>query len=1145
MKSNKMIIALMAVTMMVFSPVIYGQLPAACVEIKNYNEADDLYELSTTDGDILGIDEFVVGTDTYHTDIWVERYDAGSSEIQITGVWIAPWKVEDNSGTAEITFQVYDDNNGVPGTLLTDGAVPYSSITANGWNGFTFQIPAEVTGVYYVGYKLSLTTPYNNFATLGTIDGAVNYTYFHLSGATSAPLNDTWFAVDDVYENGGDPLNIAMAFELITDQNPPVPTFTIDNTQACLSGVFNVDASASTGAISNYNWMLTDEDITTFYQDFDGTVIDEIEPTTSNPSNQTVFLWADGECFSYGIAYIDVEIYADIAATVTKVNETCTGNDGSITLSNVTGGVGAYTYTLNGSQTSSTGSFSNLSAGTYSVEVQSAGNGCSYTETVVIAAPAAIASPSISTVTASCEANGTATVSNYDAGMTYTFTPAGPSVNTGGSIIGATYGTTYQVVATQGICVSTGTSLMVEAQLPSPTVTVTGGGSAICSGDQVTLTAAGATTYSWSAGGTGSTKTVSPTQTTTYQVTGTNAAGCENTASYTVVVTPSDDASFAYNTNTFCLGEGVENPTITGTGGGTFTNSGTGLVMNSTTGQIDLVASDAGTYTVTYTTGGTCFDASSTNVTLTDSPEAGFNYVNSTYCQADGTITPTFIDGGSAGTFSSTTGLSISGNSGTINLGTSTPGTYTVTNTISASGSCPAVTESFVVTVKETPTVNAGADVQVCAGEDVTLTATGADTYVWTNGITNGVPFAPNPGTTVYEVTGTTDGCTATNEVEVTVIDNPVVDAGSDIEVCSGEEVTLSATTTAGTISWDNDVIDGEAFVISETTTYTVTANNDGCTAVDQVTVTVQDAPAVNAGSDVEVCEGTDVTLTASGDAETYTWDNGVQDGVSFVPVIGTTVYEVTGVNSIGCEATDQVTVIVSANPTIEAGDDLSVCEGEEVILTANASAGSVSWDNGVEDGVAFAITETTTFTATADNNGCTASDALTVEVNPLPEVTAGINYAMCIDDEAFSLVGTPAGGVFSGTGVENNMFDPATAGEGTFTVTYTFTDGNGCTNTATAEVLVDGCLGLSTEEIGQVIVSPNPATEYIEIRLIGNNNVNAVNLISIQGQTITANAMTIDGQTTRIDVSAVAKGTYLIQLSTDKGLVVRKVIVQ
>ncbi|MEY8861382.1 hypothetical protein, partial [Tenacibaculum singaporense] len=109
------------------------------------------------------------------------------------------------------------------------------------------------------------------------------------------------------------------------------------------------------------------------------------------------------------------------------------------------------------------------------------------------------------------------------------------------------------------------------------------------------------------------------------------------------------------------------------------------------------------------------------------------------------------------------------------------------------------------------------------------------------------------------------------------------------------------------------------SFVPTATTTYTVTGTDaNGCENTAQVTITVNPLPTVTANaSATTVCAGESVTLTGGG-ADSYVWDNGVSDGVSFVPT-ATTTYTVTGTDANGCENTAQVTITVNPLPTVTA----------------------------------------------------------------------------------------------------------------------------------------------------------------------------------------------------------------------------------
>jgi PKD repeat protein len=127
-------------------------------------------------------------------------------------------------------------------------------------------------------------------------------------------------------------------------------------------------------------------------------------------------------------------------------------------------------------------------------------------------------------------------------------------------------------------------------------------------------------------------------------------------------------------------------------------------------------------------------------------------------------------------------------------------------------------------------------------------------------------------------------------------------------------------------------------------------------------------------------------------------------------------------------------------------------------------------------------------------NNSNTTTYENYINVFNLPEVDfAGIDD-QCINHPAFELTqGTPEGGVYSGPGVDNGWFDPAVAGVGTHTLTYDYTDENGCENVATTEVYVDACTGIETPGAKQNIrVFPNPVTGNSSIEVFVSDGQNA-----------------------------------------------------
>ncbi|KJD31332.1 hypothetical protein PK35_14550, partial [Tamlana nanhaiensis] len=206
------------------------------------------------------------------------------------------------------------------------------------------------------------------------------------------------------------------------------------------------------------------------------------------------------------------------------------------------------------------------------------------------------------------------------------------------------------------VCNGSTTTLTITGDLNDATEWVVYTGS--CGGSEVGRTATGSLVVT----------PIGPS--TTYYVRGedgcTTPGSCGTT---TVTVTNLDDASFSYNSSSYCQNASDPSPTITGTTGGTFSSTA-GLSIASN-GTIDVSASTPNTYTVTYTTAGTCPSSSNVSVTINSPDDASFYYPFTSYCQSASDPSPV-ITGLTGGTFSSTAGLSIASN-GTIDVSASTP----------------------------------------------------------------------------------------------------------------------------------------------------------------------------------------------------------------------------------------------------------------------------------------------------------------------------------------------------------------------------------------------------------------------------------------------------------------------------------------
>ncbi|MES2620697.1 MAG: T9SS type A sorting domain-containing protein, partial [Bacteroidota bacterium] len=156
------------------------------------------------------------------------------------------------------------------------------------------------------------------------------------------------------------------------------------------------------------------------------------------------------------------------------------------------------------------------------------------------------------------------------------------------------------------------------------------------------------------------------------------------------------------------------------------------------------------------------------------------------------------------------------------------------------------------------------------------------------------------------------------------------------------------------------------------------------------------------------------------------------------------------------------------------------------VQLTASAGTSYLWSTNETTADVTVTTSGTYTVTVTASGSCVAISNPLNVVVNPNPVVSLSGNADLvCSNALAFVLTeGSPAGGAFSGTGVIGNSFDPSVAGAGNQTITYTYTDNNGCSNIASEVIEVTVCSGLTDLADWSSNISPNPSSGHFELTL-------------------------------------------------------------
>ncbi|MGE0636799.1 MAG: PKD domain-containing protein [Bacteroidia bacterium] len=706
------------------------------------------------------------------------------------------------------------------------------------------------------------------------------------------------------------------------------------------------------------------------------------------------------------------------------------------------------------------------------------------TSTFTTTSPVCAGIPSTITYTGSAPPNATYTW-DFDGGNVVSGSGQGPyqiSWLTGGTkdiTLTVTVGSCSSPVSTEQVVVN-----------PFPTINLTPDLD-ICEGESTTLTASGATTYSWlPATGLSSTSgasvTATPATTTNYTVTGT-ANGCNGTAAVTVTVNPYPTVTVTPLTTTVCAGVTT---TLTAAGASAYTWSpATGL--SATTGtSVDATPLVTTTYTVTGDNNG-CTASATADINIDPTPTLVLS-PDVTICEGQTTTLTAGGTGANSYDWSPATGLSaITGASVDANPSS------TITYTITAVGNVCNATGTIVVTVNPYPVINVSpASATICEGETQTFTASGAVAFTWSPGTglsstTDAVVDASPLTTITYEVIGSDAGCNDTIDVTLTVNPIPVTTVSPDVTICSGTSTPLvagGATTyvwspTTGLSSGTNPNVTANP---GTTTTYTVTGTSNNCSSSADVTVTVNPTPTVGIlPLTYSYCEGGSVDLEAYG-ADTYVWSpaTGLSattgTNVTANPIV-TTTYTITG-TSLGCIDDETITVTVYPNPVVDfSASDTIGCQPLCVDFTNNStiSSGNIAsyfWTLG--DGTTSSATSlshcyndtgiyTVELTATSDNNCVTKlTKQGYITVNPLP--VANFNFTpetASILDPTIQFADQSNGATEwywyfgDGDSINNLITTPEhvypTTQHGTYTARLLIVNQFGCTDEITHDVVI------------------------------------------------------------------------------------------
>ena len=240
-------------------------------------------------------------------------------------------------------------------------------------------------------------------------------------------------------------------------------------------------------------------------------------------------------------------------------------------------------------------------------------------------------------------------------------------------------------------------------------------------------------------------------------------------------------------------------------------------------------------------------------------------------------------------------------------------------------------------------------------------------------------------------------------------------------------------------------------------------------------------------------------------------------------------IYRDTIPSAIGCDTIHSM--YLTLNPSYILNQNQEICQGDSILIY-----GSYQYTSGVY------------YDSLQTINGCDSVLSTILTVNPLPNVTLS-NFnpdTICSSSSTVALPnGSPSGGVYSGSGVSGGTFDPNTAGLGTHSVIYTYTDANSCINSDSTFITVEQCVGMDDLEndLG-ILIYPNPNIGLFTIEKSSELDKEVkVSLLDATSRVIIDKLIPKGQQKIEMDITSYSKGVYYLQLTVGKEVFVKQIL--
>ncbi|MFY7936155.1 MAG: gliding motility-associated C-terminal domain-containing protein [Flavobacterium sp.] len=299
--------------------------------------------------------------------------------------------------------------------------------------------------------------------------------------------------------------------------------------------------------------------------------------------------------------------------------------------------------------------------------------------------------------------------------------------------------------------------------------------------------------------------------------------------------------------------------------------------------------------------------------------------------------------------------------------------------------------DTISIVLKAFPTINLGNDTMICENKILLLKAKYLNAnYLWSDGSKDSILEVNKAGK--YWLSINDSSCTSYDSIEIRYKNLPIINIGNDTIVCGATNYQIKPNYSfTNNYLWSDNSKDS-VLTISKRGKYWVQVTDSGCVNKDTISIILKTFPNINLGNDTMICENNNLILNANYSNADYLWSDGSKDTIFEVKKAGK--YWLS-VNDSSCLSTDTIEVRYNKTPTVNLGNDTTLCDNAILLLKVPVHYQSYLW-NDLSIADSLLVSKEGLYSVTVNDSGCIAQEEIKVSYFKTPHIKLGNDTSFC-----------------------------------------------------------------------------------------------------------------------------------------------------